>query len=221
MKKSLIGVLIVLFILGVLFMVGCKITDEEDTGDLNTRQKFEGTSAYVSSFIYDLLWDVYNTAIALPASATYDEGWWKITITLTSGETAEIEIQFQNQNQIAQQYYNVNTTFYILVKGSSAGTLGSLTFDLILSGVQATSNVITVNGTGTSEYMGMTSTFEVTNLKISKTTASYPQSGTIKISFSQTSVTITYNGTQYVTATYTFLGFSYTITINLATGDYS
>lgn len=220
MKRFYTYGMTVLLIALILLPVGCKKASLDDEGNTVTREKYEDTVAYLSFSIFDVIWTTYDTATSLPASASYDSstGWWSFTIVLATGESADVEIKFLDKNKNTIKYYNPFSTYYILMKGDSTGTLGTISYDLEMSGVQGESTTLTINGDGEITYLGSTAAYEIDDMVVIKTGA-YPTSGTLKVIFNNTSITVTYNGTQNVTATYTFLGFSYSFTINLATGD--
>ncbi|MCK4761416.1 MAG: hypothetical protein KAW12_04390 [Candidatus Aminicenantes bacterium] len=221
MKKHFYQIITALLLILLLTGVGCKKAAENINGDGQTRQGFEGAAAFVSYAIFDIFWSAYEAALAIPADASYSGGWWSFSIVLVSGESAEIEIKFQDKNQNTQKFYNPATTHYIKIKGSSSGTLGTITFDLTLSGVQTSSNTLTVNGSGTVTTGVLTASYKVNDMEVPKTIGAYPESGNIRITFTQTSLTITFDGSRYATATYTFLGLSYSIKIDLDTGGIS
>jgi len=222
LKNSFMKGMVLSLMVTVLIMTGCKKVVVEDQGDAATRDKLEGAVAYFSSSMFNVLWNSYQTAIDLPAGASYDSstGWWTFSMLLTTGESADINIQFQDKNKNQQKYYNPFSTYYILMEGESAGSLGTISYDLQMSGVQASSDTLIINGDGDISYLGLSASYEIKNMEVKKSGA-YPSSGSLEVIFNNTSVTVSYNGTQNVTATYTFLGISYSFTINLATGDIS
>lgn len=79
----------------------------------------------------------------------------------------------------------------------------------------------TVNGSGTSTYEGLTTTYTITDMTYSKLDDAIPESGSVSVSLEGATVTVTFNGSQNVAVTYSYKGFSYTFTINLLTGAVS
>jgi hypothetical protein len=153
--------------------------------------------------------------------ATYDPatGFWSVSLTLLNGQTAQFQLQFQDASGTPMKLYNPLLTDRMIANGSANSSLGTVTFSLVMTGAKANSAALTVNGTGSGTFQGISGTFEVINLIQPKLPNTYPTSGTIRALASGITVTVTFNGTQYVTGTYSFRNHSYTFTINLETGE--
>ena len=154
-------------------------------------------------------------------TATYDQstGFWTVSLTLPTGQTAQFQMQFQDASGTPSKLYNPLLTERIIANGSATGILGTVSFNLVMTGAKASSVNLTINGTGTGSYQGVSGTFEVINVIQPKVPGSYPISGTIRAVAGAITVTVSFNGTQYATGTYTYRNRSYTFTINLQTGE--
>ncbi len=154
-------------------------------------------------------------------TASYDPatGFWTVSLTLETGQTAQFQMQFQDASGTPMKLYNPLQTDRMVAIGSASGSLGSADFNLTLSGAKASSLSLTVNGSGTCLYQGVSGSYDVLNVVQPKVLNAYPTSGTIKAVASGITVTVTFNGTQFATGTYSYRNRSYTFTINLETGE--
>ncbi len=204
-----------------LVLGGCKkVADgDNDNNDLSNRQNLEKGIATLGSQFFGFVDAMYGMAAAIPADATYNNGtgFWSFSVTTLTGESIDVQMKFLDASGKVQKVYNPVTTKKMLLKGDMTGVFGTMTFDLEITGVEAAASTLTVNGSGTITYMGITGKYTVANVKIPKN-AAYPASGTISMTMYGVTITLTYNGTNMVTATYTWMGHSYSIKINLDTG---
>jgi hypothetical protein len=163
-----------------------------------------------------------RSALAQDYSAGYNEstGFWHITFTTPSGQSADLQVQFRDGQGQVQKIYNPLTTTTILVKGSASGPQGYATFDVTLVGGR-TSTTFTANGTGTVTYQGSTGDLTISNVVIPKQQPAYPTSGSVVCVVNGITITVTFNGTQSATGTYTYKGFTFTFTVDLKTGEVS
>lgn len=163
-----------------------------------------------------------RTALADPPfEATYDAatGFWTVHLSLPSGQSATLAIQFKDSGGTVQKLFNPLTTNTITSRGVAAGLQGLLSFDLILTGVKQGVASVTANGSGSATYQGVSAAVQISSLVVPKTPGSYPSSGTISVTSNGITVTVAFNGTRYATGTYTYRNQSFTFTIDLQTGE--
>ena len=204
-----------------LVLGGCKKAADGDDGNNGTnRQNLEQSIAVVGSQLFNFIDFMYDLATAIPADATYDAatGFWSFSVAAPTGESINVEMKFLNGAGTVQKYYNPTTTKTMKLKGDMTGVFGTMTFDLTVTGVEYASDTLTVNGGGSITYLGITGNYTVKNVKVPKD-AAYPASGTVAVSMYGATATLTYNGSNMVTATYSWLGLSYSVKINLDTGQ--
>ncbi|MFH1176615.1 MAG: hypothetical protein V1750_04335 [Acidobacteriota bacterium] len=184
----------------------------------------ETTLANLLSSVSTTVLAVSERLLAIAAqvmlSGTYDEatGWWTVSFELSDGRKVQAQVQFRNAAGEVQKIYNPLTTTTILAKGSAVGSQGTVSFDLTITGVNTGSSSITINGTGTGTYQGVSGSFTVTSVVVPKAADSYPTSGTITVTSGPATVTVTFDGTQYAKGTYTVGPVTRQFTIDLATG---
>jgi hypothetical protein len=79
----------------------------------------------------------YALAATIPVSGSYDDasGWWRVSLALADGRSAEATVEFQSAGGEAQKLCNPATTTTILARGSGMGSQGSATFDVAIGGV--------------------------------------------------------------------------------------
>jgi len=217
------SILLIALIILSLFISSCK--SEDDTGDKDLEQFAGYTAMYLYEaigYIYDLSSTVLYSEL-LTRLLTYDPttGYWSIDKKTPLGYSIVVKIKFLDQNGNVQKYYDLNTTYTIISEGKITGPQGSTTFALNMSGLSSASDYYLTNGNGTSSYSGYEGNYTINNLKMSKQDDVYPESGTITVSSQGQTITITFNGTDTVKATYTYNGHSITFYINLTTGAIS
>lgn len=221
MKSKHLSIVIVLIMMCCLFLGGCKkAADGDEDNDLSNRQNLEQSIAVVGSQLFNFVDLMVDIATTIPADATYNAatGFWSFSIAAPTGESINVDMKFLNDAGTVQKFYNPATTKTMILKGDMTGLFGSMTYDLTITGVEYASSTLTVNGGGTITYVGITGSYSVNNVKIPKN-AAYPASGTVSMSMYSVTATLTYNGSNTVTATYSWMGHSYSVKINLDTGQ--
>ena len=144
-------------------------------------------------------------------------GWWSLELSLSTGESFSVMAQFMDVNGTHHKFINLNTHSFA-TKIDAVWSVGSFGVNITFTGINLSSNVLTVNGTGTVTFLGETSGFSANNLKIRKFFSIFPLGGTMTVSVGGISLSITYDGTQYAIVTYSHNGDSFTFTINLIDG---
>lgn len=158
---------------------------------------------------------------ASPQIGAYDPatGFWTYTGSLDSGQSGTIQIQFRDQAGNFQRLYNPLATVSIVSRGSVAGIQGQLTFDILATGTTLLTPTTTVSGTGTGNYQGTAATIAINSVVVPKVSPFYPTSGTVVVNAGGSTVTVTFNGSQFAHGSYTFHGVTVTFTVNLVTGE--
>lgn len=148
----------------------------------------------------------------------YDDetGTWIASIELDTGHSAELRLQLRDFMGNPQTNYDPILTGSVRVEGEASGPNGELHFEILLTSLVGTT--FEVNGSGSATYQGTSAGVTVENLVVSKTPGQYPESGTITVIVQGATVVAEFNGSRFVTATVTYLGQTYTFTIDLATG---
>ena len=156
-----------------------------------------------------------------PVFGAYDPatGWWTVSTKLDTGQTATVQLRFKDASGGVQVFYNPLTTELVETKGQGAGLQGAITWDLTLLGVKLAATSLTIGGSGSGTYQGTSGTFTVSSVVLPKSAGAYPTSGTVAVTANGLAVTVAFNGTQYASASYSYLGHSVTFTIDLATGE--
>ncbi len=225
MKRNYTSIVVCILILSV-FISGCKTNNETTAqGDQNL-EKYAG---YTASYLYEAIGYIYFFSSTILYSEilsillTYNNstGYWSINKTTPLGYTIDVRIQFKDGAGNVQKYYNLTTTNTITTEGTITGPEGSVTFNITMTGLTPNSNIYTTNGNGTSSYLGYNGSFEINNLQMSKQEDVYPESGTIIVTSGGQTVTITFNGTDTATGTYSVAGATITFRVNLTTGAIS
>ena len=161
---------------------------------------------------------VGKTVVAeIPFTARWDDATqtWTVDMTLSTGQTASVKIQFRDAAGTPSKLYRATDTNSIWIYG----TAGNGSFDLTVSGVKAGVANLTANGTVSGSYQGTSGTGTVANLVIPKTAGAYPTTGTIVVQSDGITVTVTFDGTRYAQGTYEFRALTVRFTINLDTGE--
>lgn len=231
--KRWIHFLIVLMSLGVGFTVACNKSDVPTRPQRDmTQRNAETMTGLMTSSVLQLSGAVMQNAEQNLGGSnsdsiaprdnppTYDDatGWWTLQIQLSNGTHGTIQVQFRDEGNKIQKFYNPVTTKQIRTKGDLSHPMGPMSFDITLAGVNRTANLLIVNGTGTMEYQSMEGTMTVQNLTIPKTSGSYPSSGTLYFSMEGMEITVTFNGTNTAHGSYSYMGETFTFDINLDTG---
>lgn len=183
------------------------------------------TAATASSAATTVTWVVdrlYQILLEIQRHGSWDPatGWWTVTLALPYGRSAELQVRFEDAQGSPQQYFNPTIVTTIRVKGRATGPQGWVTFDLVITGFGPLSQTLTVNGSGTASYQGVTGTFTVTNLVMPKRPGAYPSSGTIVVSIPPaTTATVTFDGSQYAQGAYAMGPATRTFIINMENGD--
>ena len=146
-------------------------------------------------------------------------GFWTVSASLVTGQSATFQIQFRDAQGQPQRLYNPLTTASIVTRGSATGLQGHLSFDLVLTGTSLLTPDVTVNGTGTAAWQGASGTVQVNALVVPKQPGAYPKSGTVVVTSGGITVTVTFDGTSTAHGTYTFRNQTIRFTIDLATGE--
>lgn len=222
--KALVVLLSIVFISVFSGLTSCKgsPTDSSDL-DVEAQRLGENVAGYVASTTWDLTSTSHDSSLSIPEDATWDEatGWWSFTTELQNGVTADVQIQLQGASGQIQQFYQPQTTHRVLTRGQGNAPEGTITWDLVLTGAQASSNRIVANGSGTVNAQGISGTYQVNSLVFRKEGERYPQSGTITLDIGGDTVLVEFNGTSIARATYDTGIISLTFNINLDTGEVS
>lgn len=226
---------LILALLAAALLIGaagaCKTSEE--TGPLDpTRQEIERSAGYTAATAINLANNVFLSAIGLLGAAdapagsqviTYDTttGWWRLSIVLEKNQEAEIQVQFLDSSGQFHKYYSLSDTTTINTTGEGSGPNGSFTHDFTISGLGSLSTKYQVDGFGTSTYMGTSVTYTITAMIMDRLGDGIPGSGSMALTVENIGMTIVFNGSETVQVTYTYKSFSYTITVNLKTGEIS
>jgi hypothetical protein len=162
-----------------------------------------------------------QSVLADPITGVYDPatGWWTVAVNLSTGQSSNLQVRFKDDGGVFQKFFNPLTINTIESKGDAAGLQGALNWDFVLTGTKTTSTTLTTNGSGSGNYQGISGTAAISNLVMPKTVGAWPSSGTMTVSSGGITVTLSFNGTQYATGTYTYHNQTFTFTINLLTGE--
>lgn len=181
----------------------------------------KGVAADATSTVVAAVDKAYTMAATIVLQGSYDDatGWWTLDLTLRTGQTAHLQVQFKDGSGAVQKFYNPLTTNSMQVKGSAEGPLGSATYDLTVTGVNTGAASLGVTGSGSAVYEGTYGTFVVSGLTIPKSAGAYPTAGTVTVEVGGVTVTVTFNGTQFAHGSYTMGRVSVPFTINLETGE--
>jgi hypothetical protein len=224
---------ILVFFGGLAFTSVCKKSQEESPADTSSRQQIERTAGYTAATVTDLGGKLFAIAIgfnldfaggrtehSLLNDLSYDPntGWWSLSIDLDNGQNADIYLRFLDSSGSFHQFFG-RSTDHIQSNGSGSGTDGSFTYDFTIIGVSPVSSTYTIDGSGTTSYQGKTTSWTVDNMTFNKQEDEYPESGLLSITIDGVTITVTFTGSQMVQVTYSYNGHSYTITINLETGE--
>lgn len=235
-SRIAVVVITVLGLLALLIVGACKVNEETDGSTDLSRRQLEKSVGYTVSTVVKLTDGVFGGAVAIVGSApgslestgdiigtlnstSYNPntGWWSFSITLEDGQVAEVNVRFLDSSGNFHKYFSISTN-RIETTGEGVGSNASFDWDFEITGVGLGSTSYVVNGGGTAKY-GITScTYSIDNMKIKKSGDGIPDSGSLTVSAGGVTFTVTFNGTESVQVTYSYLGMSYTITINLKTG---
>jgi hypothetical protein len=163
---------------------------------------------------------VYNRALASPASSAPPDsgsfaGLAAASVVVPAGcETAVIRY-FTTQGQ-EQSSYNPTATARITAKGPCSTSQGTVTIDVTVDDVQASSTTVLVNGTAQGSYEGYAVTATASNVRMTKQFCGAPSSGDISATLGGSSMTATvrFDGSLNAMAAYSWNGM--TVSFNIA-----
>lgn len=236
-KNMIKHFLILIVLVGLVFVGACKKSEEADNNDYAAqREPIEKAAGYTAAAIVNLGTSIYTNAIAIITGGSETEtseetnlalsffsydpatGWWLFSLTLDNNQSANVRVRFLDESGDFFKYFGLNT-YKIETTGDGAGNEGSFTWDLEITGIGLTSSAFVINGSGTTNYQGTTTSYVVDDMTINKLEDGIPETGTLVLGMSGVQITVTFNGSQLVQVTYEYRGRSYTFTINLETGE--
>ncbi|MGE5342226.1 MAG: hypothetical protein ACM3SY_12185 [Candidatus Omnitrophota bacterium] len=233
MRKLSISILSLLLFISLIFNSGCAKSNDAEPVDGNL-QTYEQTAGYSAATMTDVMGKVIQTASTLggvgssmssdsPMAFEYNEstGWWTFTISLSILQTATIRVQFNDASGNFHKFYNQNSTTSIKSTGEGSGTSGSFSYSFTITQMGNQYSAVLVNGSGSVTYQGTSSTFSMTNVALNKNQDAIPDGGQMAVNVQGCAFTIGFNGSTTIPVTFTYQGHSYTMTVNLATGQIS
>jgi hypothetical protein len=228
---------VVVVSLGFMVVSGCKSNEDADGSGNAARQQLEKTVGYTVSTVIKVSGGIFGSALAIVtdipgsnestgesidkvSSTSYNPntGWWSFSISLEDGQGADVKIRFLDSSGNFYKYYSILIN-RIETTGEGSGSNGFFDWNFIITGVGIGSTSYIVNGTGTAKYGDTLCTYSVSDMKIIKSGDGIPESGSMTVTIGEVTFTVTFNGTESVVVTYHYLGMSYTVTINLKTGE--
>ncbi|HPC84209.1 MAG TPA: hypothetical protein P5234_12765 [Thermoanaerobaculaceae bacterium] len=186
-------------------------------GSETTAATLAASAASTGTAVVDKLWAIAQT-IALYGSYDEQTGWWTVDITLRNTASAHFQVQFRDAAGKPSRLFNPLLTTTVLTRGHASGVLGRVEYDFTLAGTNQGSDNLTVNGSGNVESQGIAASYTVIDL-VQPKALHYPTAGTIVVTSGPIVVTVTFNGTNIATGTYTVGLVTRQFQINLDTGE--
>lgn len=219
-----------------VFNAGCKKSSDGDDNSA-ARLELEQVAGYTAATVSDLGGRIYGNSILIIGTAagkvqgdnadalqiegySYDDatGWWSFTVSLDNEQSANIRVKFLDSGGNFHKYYNLDITT-IESDGSGTGPNGSFSYTFTITGIELTSGNLVINGSGTAAYDGTSCNFTLDSVTYQKLDDGVPDSGSMVISSGGATFTVTFDGTESIEVTYSYMGQTYTVTINLETGS--
>lgn len=174
----------------------------------------ETHSAAASSTVYVVSTDTVLSLEEVDDLGTYDAptGWWELTLPLRNGGSARLRLQWGNAQGSVQEHYSGATTTWVRLVGSTTASVGfvgssersdvEVTFDLTLSGIEASSNWVTIDGSGTTSALLGRTTFVVMHLGQVRSGLGFPGDGAMTVSLGAINAQLRFRSQQGVEGMY-------------------
>ncbi len=224
-----------LLILGLMLGFACKKSEDTVIDETaQTRQKMEKAVGYTVSTVANLGDILFRNIVNLvtgsaseasqsfSTSYSYDDstGWWIFDAATAAGQSASLQVMFLDSEGVFHKYYG-SSTDSIQAKGTCSGDEGSCSFAVVITGVGLTDTTYVLNGNGSATYDGVSTTVIVDDMTMKRLDDGIPESGSVTMTANGVAFTVTFNGSETVTVTYSYQGLSYSFTVNLLTGAVS
>jgi hypothetical protein len=115
-------------------------------------------------------------------------------------------VKYFNAQGQEQASYNATTTTRITGKGPCVTSQGTVTVDVVVDDMQASSTTMLVNGTASAVYEGYPVTGTITGVRLSKQLCGAPSTGTIVALMDGITFTVKFDGTLNAAVTYLWNG---------------
>lgn len=238
-------IILLLAVFGLFVMVGCDTGSEIDpSGSEAERQDLEKAVAYTAATVADLGNSLYGGSLGVAGAAgdetennetenngteniasgdfSYDPntGWWSFSVSLGNGQSGQAQVRFLDASGSFHKFPGADTET-IQTKGEGSGPDGTFAWNFTFTGMGLTSTALIINGTGTANYNGTSTAWNVTDMEIKKLGDGIPEDGSISVVTGGVTFHVAFDGTETVQATYVYKGYQYSFTINLNTGQIS
>ncbi|MGE5340393.1 MAG: hypothetical protein ACM3SY_02820 [Candidatus Omnitrophota bacterium] len=228
-KKSVSFYLLLLLLVSFAFNSGCAKNKDADQADNANREKYQQIAGYSITTMIEVATKLTLFSFQSPQSfpmdliPSYDgnTGWWSLNLQLSNNQIIAARIQLNDASGNFYKYYDPNIITNIKATGEGSGTNVDFSYNLTLTQMGNGYNAILINGSGAVNYQGTSGTFTVNNVAINKYQDGIPDGGQMVVVVQGCSFNMVFNGNNSIQVTYSYQGQSYTMTINLATGQIS
>ena len=227
--KSTIKSLMHIIICGILlFSLSCK--EKVTTPTVAPEKSIKEITGFATALNIQISKKIYSLVSMLPNDAAYRDEWWLFTVDIPDGRMVQVKLQFQDVSGNIQQTYDTKATKYMRAIGQAIGSndLMNYSVEFFKTGFIWYPHEELFCFNGSYNYKGYKASISATDYLclpgIPKLPDFYPDQGGIGVTVyvaNGSRVTVTYNGTRFASATFTYQGVLYHFIIDLDTGQIS
>ncbi|MBI2572128.1 MAG: hypothetical protein HYV63_34390 [Candidatus Schekmanbacteria bacterium] len=209
--RSITSAKVVVGLLG-LFVLGCPFSGSGTSDpDGITSGEMRATTKLTQNTIETVHGILAAAAVSRPASGEKaDSASFKVSYNVS----VNVSLRYFDNANNEQAIYNPNTTVKIVATGSGTGTDVTLSFQYTITGTQASSRSVTVNGDSNGTWDGVSLQTTLYDVVVPKQLCAMPTSGrAVARTAAGLKVSLTFNGGSTIQATVSYGSYSDTFTV--------